>query len=203
MKTKNFIVFKVIALLLVGSFIAGCGKKNKVSKNDNTNSPFGFNSNNGLPQEVNNSIANAINNVQCDYHGAAQTNNQRIRREFTANAAPAQGSNTTLYATWTQGKRGGSVVNTYIGRTYEGDVIIIYKTQQGYDMDLMLCPARSNTTGTHFIGGDAQLSNFTFSGYNLDTDVNCGQGAIDAGSFSFFTNRAGTVNKLVSKVCWR
>ena len=206
MKNTNFnwsMFRKLIALALMGLMVISCGdKKNKVA--DTTSNPFGFTGNAGLPAEQTSQIASVINGIQCDYHGAAQTDNNRKRYQFRANTGAQQGSNTTLYTSWAQGAISQQqVYKTFIGRSYEGDVMIIYQTASTYEMDLYLCPARSNTTGTWFIGGDAQISNFTFSGYNLDTDVNCGRGSIDSGSFSFSSNRAGNVGKLISKVCWQ
>lgn len=187
-------------------FVISCGKKNKVNKKSIEPPPYTPGTatyNPGLSPEQNSKVANTIAGIQCNYHGVARTGHTRVTFSFKANTPVQPGQNTTLLTTWTQGKVGGQVYKTFLGRTNEGDVMAIFQTASGYDMDLHLCTAQNNLTETWLIGGSAQLSNFLFTGYNLDSDVNCGNGSIDAGSFSFFSNTAGNVSKLVAKICWK
>jgi hypothetical protein len=210
--TKNIIL--ILAFMLV---IQSCGKKNTVnSDNAGSGSPAPTTT---IPPgsaplgafAIPSNLINNVNQLKSEIQCQNGTSNARLGDLFFNVANVGVSGTSIVQGQLVPGGTAGNVSLAFAGLNYGSrDILFVFKTTDaggnitGYNVLLSLCEFRNIfNPNEFFIGGNAQLSNFTITiPLNLDHDPKCGSILnIDKGEITFVSSNFGPIPRQFAKYC--
>lgn len=215
MKTRNLKQFgkKAAVLGLSSLLFIACGQENKTDSGNSGNYDYNNHNNPYNPPNYGGGHTGAPGQISADIEYLKQNypcpNGQRLP-DIHMSVTQGSSSNTTVYGNFSSGHISGTHSASFAGANYgTRDLIFVTKVSQGgqvaFNFSLSLCPQYNQYSGAEIIGPNTQFYSMEMiQGFNLDHDVSCALGNVDAGGIRFTTNTHNNAHqRLFSKVCSR